>query len=32
MLDVRLSYQHSVCQPYYLFIKGPCLVMKILEI
>ena len=33
MPDVRLFYQRNVCQPYYLFIKGPsCLVLKTLEL
>ena len=29
---VRLAYQRSVCQPYFLFTKGPCLVLIIVEL
>ena len=32
MPDVRLAYQLSVCQPSCLFTKGPCLVLKIIEL
>ena len=32
MADVRLYYQHSVCLPSCLFIRGTCIVLKILEL
>ena len=32
MTYVILAYQHSFCKPSCIFIKGPCLVLKILEL